>query len=413
MRKLLLAASPVALSAPHIGHLAAYANAGLTALIPTLYAGMNIVSRELVGFLPSVSRNVSVERAAVGQSIAWPIAPALASFDITPSMQVSEPPDITFENNSMTLTKARAVPFGWTGEEQRGLNNAGPGYSEMNAQLFAQALRTLVNEMEADVALEASLNGSRAFGTAGTTPFGTEKLTDVAGVQKILDDNGAPETGRSLVINTSAAANLVTMYNLTRANEAGTTMTLRQGELLDLLNFSIKKSAKIPQHVAGTAASATTNAAGYAVGATTITLASAGTGTVVVGDTITFAGDTNKYQVVTGDTSTADGGTLVIARPGLRVAIPAAATAITVATAAGGVAHNVAFTQDALRFAMRPPAIPVEGDLRIDSTVISDPRSGMSFEVSIWPGQRKVRYEIAAVWGQKAVKREHIAILLG
>src|SRR5690606_16167645 len=148
----------------------------------------------------------------------------------------------------------------------------------------------------------------------------------------------------------------------------------------------------------------------YAVGDTEITLASAGTGTIKAGDTVSFAGDTNKYVVVAGDTDVSDGGTITIAQPGLRVEIPAAATAITVGNS---YTANVGFSADAMQAAYRAPALPTEGDLRIDSMVLQDPRSGLPFEFSIWPGYRKVRGEVALAWGQKAVKPEHIALLLG
>ena len=81
----------------------------------------------------------------------------------------------------------------------------------------------------------------------------------------------------------------------------------------------------------GTNSGATTNTAGYAVGTTVITLASAGTGTLVAGDVITFSGDNNKYVVLSGDNNVADGGTITIAAPGLRQAIPPSATTITTA----------------------------------------------------------------------------------
>lgn len=411
MRKSLLVGS--ALSAPFIMS-GAYATANtLTRLIPDLYAALDVVSRELIGFIPGVSRDASAERAAVGQSVVWHIAPEMDAYDVTPAMNVPEPPDVAIGNSTMTITKSRAVPFGWTGEEQRGLNANGPGWLSVQGDMFAQALRTLANEIESDLAVEAASHASRAYGEAGTTPFGGEKLTDTAQLKKILDDNGAPQTGRSLVGNTSMGANLRTMYNLTRANEAGTRMVLTDGELINLHGFSIKESAGVRSFVAGTGAGATTDAAGYAVGATEIALAVAGTGTIKAGDTISFAGDTNKYQVVTGDASVADGGTITIAKPGLRVAIPAAATAVTVESAPGGVAHNVAFSPDAIRMAARAPALPNEGDLALDRTVLVDPRSGLAFEISLWPGYRKVRAEVAIAWGVKAVKEQHIALLLG
>lgn len=65
------------------------------------------------------------------------------------------------------------------------------------------------------------------------------------------------------------------------------------------------------------------------VGETSIALDSAGTGTVLIGDVITFGnGDETEYEVTTGDTDVSDGGTLVIT-PGLVVAT-AVGTPITI-----------------------------------------------------------------------------------
>ena len=278
--------------------------------------------------------------------------------------------------------------------------------------IVAEALRTLVNEVETDLAVEATANASRAYGTPGTTPFQGDTLEALAEVKKILDDNGAARGMRSAVLNTSAAAKLITVKNLTRVNEAGTQMTLRQGELLDIFGFSVKDTAQSVSHVKGTGAGASTNGTALPVGATVIPIAAGGTGTVLPGDVISIAGDTNKYVVVPngGDTDVANGGAITIAAPGLRVAVPAAATAITVG---GSYAANVAFAQGALVVAMRPPAIPEEGDLAVDRMLITDPRSGIAFEFAIYLGYKKVRYEVSLVWGVKAVKREHIALLLG
>lgn len=406
MRKSSLLLGPSLLAMPFIMN-AAYANT-LTRLIPDLYAGLNVVSRELVGFIPSVSRAPGVERAAVNQPVVYPISMPQAAFDIAPAMTIPEPPDFVVNNGVIMITKSRAVGFGWTGEEQRGVNH-GPGYLTVQGANFAQALRTLVNEIESDLAKEAAANASRAWGTAGTTPFATD-LKDSAQIRKILDDNGAPASGRSLILDTSAGANLRNVANLRQVADAGSTMTLRDGELLPLHNLSVKESAQIVNFTKGTGASATTGTAGYAVGATAIALASAGTGTIKAGDVISFAGDTNKYVVVAGDTDVSNGGTITIAAPGLRVAIPAAATAITLSN---NYTANIGFSADALHLVARLPALPEEGDAAVDSMILTDPRSGLSFEVRVYVAYRKVRLEVGLAWGVKAVKQAHIAMLLG
>lgn len=382
----------------------------LTGVIGQLYAGLNVVSRELVGAISSVRRDTGVERAAVGQTVNFPIVPTQTATDVVPAMQVPTPPDNTIGFGTMAITKSRKVAFGWTGEEQRALNN-GVGYQNTQADLFAEGLRVLCNEIEADLMLEGALNASRAYGTAGTTPFTAGDLSPAAQLRKILDDNGAPPSERSMILNTAAGANLRSVPNLTRVNEAGTSMTLRDGELLNLVGFSVKESAQTVQFTAGTNnGAASTNNAGYAVGATVITLASAGTGTIKAGDVITFAGDTNKYVVASGDTDVSNGGTITLAKPGLRVAIPASNTVITTVASH---AANIGFSKNALALAMRAPALPQQGDLALDRTTLIDPRSGLVFEVSLYPGYRMIEAEVAAAWGVKATKSEHIAMLLG
>lgn len=380
----------------------------LTGLIPDLYAALNQVSRELVGFIPAVARNFGGERAAVGESLVWPVAPAANAFNITPAMAIPEPTDQTIGNRSMTITKARGAEFGYTGEEQRGLNN-GPGYLSVQAQQIAQALRTLTNEIEADLALGAARAASRAVAVADTSIF-KSSVADSANLRKLLADNGAPMIDLAMVGGTTMGAALRSLLQLTKVNEAGTQLTLRQGALLDLNGFAIQESGQAITHTKGTNnGSAATNGSAYAVGSTVITLGSAGTGTIVPGDVITFAGDSNKYVVVSGDASVADGGTITIAQPGLRVAIPASATVITTNNSYSPV---VGMAGGAYGLIARPPALPTEGDAAIDSMMLVDPRSGLTFEVRVYPGYRKVRFEITLAWGHGAIQPEWIGMVI-
>lgn len=384
----------------------------LTSLIPDAFAALDVVSRELVGFIPAVARDSRADRVPVGQTLRSTVAPSNTSAaDITAAMSLPSAGDQTISNKSLTITKARYTKFSWNGEEIAAVNT-GPGFLTIQQDQIAQAIRALINEIEVDIANAFAVGASRAYGTAATTPFPTAAdFSDAAQLFKILDDNGAPSSDRHMVLNTTATANLRGKQSgLFRVNEAGTDSLLRRGSLGNLMGFEIHESAQVNNQTAGTNSGATTNAAGYAVGSTTFTLASAGTGTILAGDVITFAGDTNKYVVVTGDADVSNGGTITIAEPGIRIAMSAATKAITtIATSA----RNVGFSRNAALLATRLPNIPPEGDLATDRQTITDPRTGLSLELAVYPGFRMNVYFVGVAWGVTVFKPEHSAILLG
>ncbi len=373
----------------------------LSNLIPDVYAALDVVSRELVGAIPGVTRDPAADRVASNQTLRVAQTPTNTTASYTPSMAVPSAIDQTIANASLTLSKNKYAGFSWTGEETYSVDQ-GPGFLTIRQGQIAQAFRALVNEMENDVCDALALGASRAFGTAGTTPFAST-LGDSAQVRKILDDNGAPASGRSLVINTSAGAALRTLGQLTKANEAGTAMTLRDGELLNLHGFSVRESAQINNATAGTGSGYLINeASGYAVGATSLTL-DTGTGTILAGDIITIGA--NKYVVKTALAANV----VVIESPGLVAAVANNAEVTVNATSA----RNLAFSSDAIVLATRLPIFPSEGDLAIDNEVITDPRTGISFDLRVYPGDGMVLYRIHALWGWKVLKPAHSALLLG
>jgi|TARA_R110000851_G_scaffold319075_1_gene483296 hypothetical protein len=378
----------------------------ITGLIPDIYEALDIVSRELTGMIPSVSLNASANRATVGQNIRVDVEPEGTLVDITPAMAVPEPAGQTSGFTDIIITKSQASPFGFNGEDELGLNT-GAGYGTVRAGKIAQAIRKLTNQVEADLCgLQSTF--SRAVGTAGTTPFGTANdYTDASKALQVLKDNGSPLQDNQLVINTNAGVNM--LGKQANVSDAGSDSILRQGVLLDVNGMPIRESAQVNSVAAvGTTANAVTTA-GHAVGSTSIVLKAGGSGTILAGDVITFAGDTNQYVVVTG-VGAVSGATIVIAAPGLRQALPVGDKAISIVAAS---ARNMAFNRSAIVLASRQPARPVEGDMALDVTTITDPRSGLTMEFAMYPGYRKVRYEVALAWGVKNIKPEHTALLLG
>lgn len=376
----------------------------LTGLIPTIYNSLDVVSRELIGFIPNVQRDATAQSGAVGQTVRSPVVPAASLEDITPGNDPADSGDQTIGYVDLSITKSKAYPIRWTGEEQLSVTKDGVINTILRDQ-FSQAFRTLANAVETDLgALYAA--SSRAYGTAGTTPFATaDDMTDMAEMNRILDENGAPQSGRSMIVGSAARAKLEGKQSqLFKVNEAGDAgAMLRQRQMRQLHGFTMGTSAGIAGHTKGTGASYLVNGT-LAVGATTIT-ADGGSGTILAGDVVTFAGDTNKYVV----TEALSGGSFTIAAPGLLVA-PADNAAITVGNA---YTANLAFSQNAMLLAARVPAMPEGGDEATDVTTVQDPVSGLVFQVAMYKQYRRVKYEVGLAWGVKMVKPEHAAILLG
>ena len=206
----------------------------LTDLAADIYTAADTVGRELTGATSSVLINANgADRAAVGDTVRSHVTNQATAVNVSPSMTIPEGTDQTVGNKTMSITKSRAVQIPWTGEDMKHVNN-GSGFETIYGDQVRQAMRTLTNEIEADVLTEAYQNASRAVGTAGTTPFASDfKL--VAQARQIMVDNGTPMDGMStMVLNTLAGTNLRNLAQLQKANEAGNEVLLRTGALLDL-----------------------------------------------------------------------------------------------------------------------------------------------------------------------------------
>lgn len=380
----------------------------LTGLIPTMYTALDQVSRELIGFIPNVSRNATTDMAAKGQTVRAAVVPAITAEDITPGNTPADSGDQTIGYTDVVITKSRAAPIRWEGEEQLSVSEYGQVNTILQNQ-FAQAIRTLTNEIETDLGGLYS-KVARAYGTAGTTPFGTAgNHTDFAGANQVLDELGAPQSGRVMIVGSAARAKIEGVQSgLFKVNEAGTDDLLRRREMRQIHGFTIGYSAGVQSHVKGAGAGYDA-AGGEPLGEVNIALdgGTVNTTGIKAGDVVTFAGDATKYIVNTGTTETA--ATIVLNQPGL-----AAALADTVEMTIGNnFVANMFFHENALLLATRAPAMPQGGDDADDVTTITDPVTGLSFQVAIYRQYRRVKYEIGIAWGVAAPNGKHGGVLLG
>lgn len=381
-------------------------------LAADIYKAADVVGREQVGFIPSVTINGDATlRAAKGDTIRahFTRTPSVST-TYAPSMTIPEGIDQTVDNKTMALNTYASVQIPWTGEDQKHVNN-GSGFETIYGDQIKQAMRAITNKIEVDIGLAAYVASSRAFGSAGTPPFGSN-FNEIAEIRQILVDNGCPIDGNvSLVVNTLAGTNLRQLAQLQKVNESGGSDMLRQGTLLDMQGFMLRESAGIATHTAGGMTGADiNNGAGEAIGQTTLTFdgGTVNSTGIKAGDIITGASDTvNKYVVGTGSTSAS--GDIIINNPGLRVAL---ADAVELSVGASYTA-NLAFHRSAIELGMRPIAVPAGGDAATDEMIVQDPWSGLVFTIRVYKGFQKAMIEIGALYGVKAWKSEHIATLLG
>jgi hypothetical protein len=378
----------------------------LTGLIPFINDAADQISREMVGFIPSVYLNPKAEQVAKDQNVVYPVVGVATAADATPAATLPDPSGVTVGAGTMAITKVRKSNFVWNGEEAFSVKDS---YPTIKQNQFLQAMRVLVNEMEADLAALYA-KASRAYGVAGTAPFAST-LADPAQVRKILADNGSPMTDLQMVINTTAGAAMRTLAQLTKVNEAGSQELVRNGVLLDIHGFKIRESAQVKTHTAGDPTGYLVDlTAGYAVGLETIHV-DTGTGSFLAGDVVTnnkTARDANKYVVTTGFVGDGDGD-IVLAEPGLKVAWVNNDPLDNIATYTA----NMAFDRNAIHLLTRLPKMPESGDAALDEYVVTDPISGISFQVLEYGEYRQKVFEVAVAWGVKAVKPEHMALLVG
>ena len=75
----------------------------LTSLIPDFSEAMDVISREMVGFVPAVSRDSRLDRVALNQNVIIPVTRTPgASATNTPGVNAPDTGDDTIDNVSVT-----------------------------------------------------------------------------------------------------------------------------------------------------------------------------------------------------------------------------------------------------------------------------------------------------------------------
>ena len=381
------------------------ATSNISALAPTLFSAAQDVSAEAFGAIDAINTSFDNKGVAKGDYVKVPYAPTLSNSPFSPAATPPEGTALTAGAISVEITKSQKNSMVLTGEQITSLEN-GSNYQEWARQWAAQAMRALRNEAEQDCVLAIKGGASRAYGTAGTTPFATS-LSDLNNVRKILRDNGAPMTDLQFVGNTDTELNLLNLGIIQQAFAAGSDEERRTGKIGRQFGFKLNTSAGIAQHVLTAGSNYVTDANGgnIAVGTTSFVI-DTGSTAIQAGDIFSIA-DAGAYKyVVNAALANATAGPLIIGRPGIR-SVAAQNKALTFTAS---YTPNLAFERNSVVGIMRPPKMPANPTMK--TMTVSD-QYGLTYLFVEIAQYGQITWEMHLAWGFKAVQSEHIAILIG
>jgi hypothetical protein len=153
-------------------------------------------------------------------------------------------------------------------------------------------------------------------------PFGEHMVR--AGFADDIDGELVPRVVASTVRRLAAVAHLHICNSFAKSQVA-----IGPAAVVSLTPTAIATAVRLAWVDLNKLRGATTDNAGYAVGARTVNLAAAGTGVVYAGDEVRFGAHVNTHIIGGGDADVSGGGALQVVG-GLTEAIAAAATSITI-----------------------------------------------------------------------------------
>ena len=379
----------------------------LTAIIPKVLARGLLSLRSRVLMTRLVNLDYSMEAKKKGSTIDVPVAAELSASSVTPAATPTAPDDITIPTVQISLDNWQKSNFGIT-DKELGQINAQANFMPLEMSAAFEALASAINDT-----VFAEYAGVYGYtGTAATTPFGAGvEVTSATLARKILNQQKCPRDYRRGVLDFDAEANALALSPFADADKIGASDVKISGEIGRKYGIDWNADDGVPTHTAGTASGATTGGASAALGAKTVVMANAGTGTIVEGDIITFAGDDQTYAVSTGDANVAAGAGSIVFAPGLKVAHAASPVAITVK---GDHVSNLVFHRDAFALAMRAPDDALKEVFNPqNSYTMQDPVSGLVMRLEVIRMYKQTMWELDCLWGAKLIRAEYATRIAG
>jgi hypothetical protein len=407
----------------------------LSVLQVKILAGALSVLREEMTLAKIVQSDFREAAGRKGESVSVSIPAAQSGYNITPSNIPPSLSDTTVSDVEYNIDNWFGSRFYLSEIDVERINEM----SEFVAPQVGQAAREIIYTVNAD--LWANVFGSvyGATGTAGTTPFASN-INAFPAVRQVLNGQLCPEGDRHCVLSYAAETNALELAQFTQYLQSGNTDALRRGIIGDAYGMRIYRDQQVPTHTCGTGAGYLTNGASLA-GATSIPV-NTGSGTILVGDLVTIAGQTRPsdgtLQTFT-VTAALSAGSFSVS-PGLPLA-DAGSSAVTVLGASGHYVANLAFDRNAFALSWRMPPMnyisanadgwanrggaqspfpdgdriggPAPMNVGDSEMVLVDPETNLSLKLLHLPGYHASQWEISAMWGSAVIDARRAAFILG
>lgn len=366
--------------------------------IPKLLARTLPVLRENAQTARLVNTGYSLSPQVKGSSITIPKSVAITAGNATPSNTPPSVTDVTPTSATITLNQWKDADFHLTDQELTRIDADG---DFIPIQLM-ECVKALTNAVDSYV-LGLYTGIYEYAGTAGTTPFASNATAWTTGARARLNANLAPLSQRSVLLDVDAEANAIGLQAFQDQGWRGDTAGIMEAQIGRKLGADWFMNQNIPTHTTGTLSNGTAmlakvNDASYTVGETTVDIDDTTlTGTVVVGDVFTVAGDTQTYTVTANATASGNAIAGMAFTPASKVAWADNA----VITFKDDHVVNLAFNRDAFGLAFAP--LPIEHD---QMSYITDPLTGISLRLERVRQWKQTVFNMDVLFGATLIRPE-------
>ena len=399
----------------------------LTNIMPKILAKGVKVLRERCTFPRLVNSDYSAEAKKKGQTVDVPIPTAVSVTDVTPSNTPPTPADTTPGLVQISLNRWKQNEGIHLTDNELVKINENEHFLPMQLEEAVKAIASDINTYLAGLYIATAKDkGIYGFvGTAGTTPFAST-VSDATQARRELNKQLCYKNDRRGVLDFDAGAKALDLSPFSDAEKVMSAEVKLEGEIGRKFGIDWTEDDDVVTHTAGTITDASAgrtcavnNGSGYAAATQTINVDNGAevsvTGTIVLGDIISFAGHSQTYCVIanTGSSqynSTTDEYTFATnAISGLKF-YPGLKSSVAddeVITVKASHVVNLVFHRDAIAFAMRPLVSETQGfDLGSKILAYQDKKTGIVLRLEVSRQHKQVVWEFDVLYGGNLIRPE-------